>query len=90
MLLDANTTYAENDSTDFNVLDKRCNSLQDLLIATVDVAFHQYAISHPGEKLTFSEFCDFVREDASIQSFVCLLPTCLGEGVQQPDTGRLE
>lgn len=84
--MDVNTTYAENDSEDFNVLDKRCNGLQGLLSAMVDVVFHQYAISHPGEKLTFSEFCEFVREDASIQAFVWMLPTCLGDVGEQTDT----
>jgi hypothetical protein len=78
LLLDANTTYAENDSDSYDELHKRSNCLQDLLSGMVDVVFHQYAITHD-DKLSFAEFCEFVRGDASIQRFVWLLPTCLGE-----------
>jgi hypothetical protein len=64
-------------------LDKRSHCLHDLLGGMVDIVFHKYSSSlssssHGAEKLTFSEFCDFVRDDATIQSFVRILPTCLG------------
>jgi hypothetical protein len=44
----------------------------------VEVVFHKYAVTHD-EKLNFSEFCEFVREDSNIQRFVWLIPSCLGE-----------
>lgn len=59
--------------------------MHDLLSGMVDVVFHQYATTHPGDKLTFSEFCEFVRDDASIQRFVWLLPSCLTGVAEQGD-----
>ena len=79
LLLDVNTTYVENDSESFDELHKRSSSMRDLLGGMVDIVFHKYSIAH-GDKLTFAEFCDFVREDESVQRFVWQLPACLGLG----------
>jgi len=78
LLLDANTAYAENDCNNFEELRRRSAGLQDLINGMVDIVFHNHAMMYT-DKLTFSEFCDFVREDSNIQSLVRLLPSCLGE-----------
>jgi hypothetical protein len=81
--LDANTTFNKNDSDNYDELARRSELLKDLLSGMVEVVFHKYSSSH-SDKLTFSEFCEFVRDDDNVQKLVSLLSSCLGgdENVQ--------
>lgn len=80
LLLDANTTYAENDCDNFDELHHRSTCMQDLSNGMVEVVFHKYSTVQ-SEKLTFPEFCEFVRHEDCVRRLVWLLPSCLGERV---------
>ena len=77
LLLDSNSQFSDKECDNFSELEKRSKHLESLLLAMVDIVFHRYAVSYT-DKLSFPEFCEFVRDDSSVQSFIQSFPVILG------------